>query len=107
VHFVTKACLYLFLKSIPKEYLNIRQDPFREKMCCLLLGVKPNLTSRESQSQIRRVLYLTHFLCEPMRRIEIFHTISLLVEIEGHFTYEFVTYRYVFGTQDRLVYKIC
>jgi hypothetical protein len=29
-----------------------------------------------------------------MGRREIFHTFSLLVEIEGHFTHEFVTYVY-------------
>jgi hypothetical protein len=33
-----------------------------------------------------------------MGRREIFHTFSLLVEIEGHFTHEFVTY--VYETED-------
>jgi hypothetical protein len=48
-------------------------------------------TSREYYIQI---LYLSVFLCEPMGRREIFHTFSLLVEIEGHFSHEFVTYDY-------------
>jgi hypothetical protein len=34
-----------------------------------------------------------------MGRSEIFHNFSLLVEIKGHFTHEFVTY--VYETQDR------
>jgi hypothetical protein len=33
-------------------------------------------------------------MCEPMGRREIFLTFSLLVEIEGHFTNEFVSYVY-------------
>jgi hypothetical protein len=33
-------------------------------------------------------------MCEPMGRREIFLTFSLLVEIEGHFTNEFVSYIY-------------
>jgi hypothetical protein len=33
-----------------------------------------------------------------MGRREIFHTFSLLVEIEGHFTHEFVSY--VYETED-------
>jgi hypothetical protein len=36
-------------------------------------------------------------MCEPMGRI--FLTFSLLVEIEGHFTNEFVSY--VYETEDR------
>jgi hypothetical protein len=42
------------------------------------------------------------FMCEPMGRREIFSTFSLLVEIEGHFTNEFVSYRYryVYETDD-------
>jgi hypothetical protein len=38
-------------------------------------------------------------MCEPMGRREIFLTFLLLVEIEGHFTNEFVTY--VYETEDR------
>jgi hypothetical protein len=34
-----------------------------------------------------------------MGRREIYHTFSLLVEIEGHFTHEFVSY--VYETEDR------
>jgi hypothetical protein len=52
--------------------------------------------THESHSQIRRVPHT--FLCEPMGRSEIFNTVLLLVEIEGHFTHEFVTY--VRETQD-------
>jgi hypothetical protein len=37
-------------------------------------------------------------MCEPMGRREIFLTFSLLVEIEGHFTNEFVSY--VYETED-------
>jgi hypothetical protein len=37
-------------------------------------------------------------MCEPMERREIFITFSLLVEIEGHFTHEFVSY--VYETED-------
>jgi hypothetical protein len=33
-------------------------------------------------------------MCEPMGRREIFITFSLLVEIEGHLTNEFVSYVY-------------
>jgi hypothetical protein len=33
-------------------------------------------------------------MCEPMGRREIFLTFSLLVEIEGHLTNEFVSYVY-------------
>jgi hypothetical protein len=36
------------------------------------------------------------FLYEPMGSREIFHTFSLLVEIEGHFTHGFVTYDHYF-----------
>jgi hypothetical protein len=45
-------------------------------------------TSRESFSQIRKVpvLYLA-FLFEPMGRRKIFLSFSLLVEIEGNFSY--------------------
>jgi hypothetical protein len=39
-------------------------------------------------------------MCEPMGRREIFLTFSLLVEIEGHFTNEFVSY--VYETEDLL-----
>jgi hypothetical protein len=44
--------------------------------------------------------YTVHltFPCEPMGRREIFHTFSLLVEMERHFTHEFVTCDY--ETQD-------
>jgi hypothetical protein len=56
-------------------------------------------SSRQSYSQNRRVLYLSLFLCEPMGSREMFHTFSLLVEIEGHFTHEFVSY--VYETEDR------
>jgi hypothetical protein len=53
---------------------------------------------RESHSQIRTVLpvyrYLTRFCVEPMGRKEIFHNFLLLVEIDGHFTHDFVTYVY-------------
>jgi hypothetical protein len=45
---------------------------------------------RQSYSQ-NKIIPLT-FLCEPIGRMEIFHTFSLLVEIEGHFTHEFVSY---------------
>jgi hypothetical protein len=38
-------------------------------------------------------------MCEPMGRREIFLTFSLLVEIEGHFINEFVSY--VYETEDR------
>jgi hypothetical protein len=38
-------------------------------------------------------------MCEPMGRREIFLTFSLLVEIEGHLTNEFVSY--VYETEDR------
>jgi hypothetical protein len=38
-------------------------------------------------------------MCEPMGRREIFRTFSLLVEIDGHFTVDGVTYIYV--TEDR------
>jgi hypothetical protein len=38
-------------------------------------------------------------MCEPMGKREIFLTFSLLVEIEGHFTKEFVSY--VHETEDR------
>jgi hypothetical protein len=31
------------------------------------------------------------FLCEPLGRIELFHTFLLLVEIEGHFSHAFET----------------
>jgi hypothetical protein len=37
-------------------------------------------------------------MCEPMGRREIFITFSLLVEIEGHLTNEFVSY--VYETED-------
>jgi hypothetical protein len=37
-----------------------------------------------------------------MGRREIFHTCSLLVEIEGHFTHEFVNY--VYETEDWSIY---
>jgi hypothetical protein len=40
------------------------------------------------------------FLCEPMGRREIFHTSSLLVEIDRHFTREFVIYDYETLVQD-------
>jgi hypothetical protein len=57
------------------------------------------ITSRQSYSQNRRVLYVPHTcLCESMRRREIFLTFSLLDEIEGHFTQEFVTN--VYATED-------
>jgi hypothetical protein len=39
-----------------------------------------------------------------MGRREIFPTSSLLVEIEGHFTHEFVAY--VYETQDRFRYSV-
>jgi hypothetical protein len=42
-------------------------------------------------------------MCEPMGRREIFLTFSLLVEIEEHFTKEFVSY--VYETKDRKIYK--
>jgi hypothetical protein len=48
-------------------------------------------------------VYLTYLTCEPMGRGEIYHTSSLLVEIEGHFTHEFVTY--VNETQDWLAMR--
>jgi hypothetical protein len=38
-------------------------------------------------------------MCEPMGRRQIFLTFSQLVEIEGHFTNEFVSY--VYETKDR------
>jgi hypothetical protein len=58
--------------------------------------------ARQSYSQKRRVLYLSLFLCEPMGCREIFHTFSLLVELEGHFTHEFVSFvSYVYETEDR------
>jgi hypothetical protein len=50
--------------------------------------------SPQSYCQNRRVFIPVTFLCEPMGRWEIFHTTTLLVEIEGHFTHEFVTYVY-------------
>jgi hypothetical protein len=37
-------------------------------------------------------------MCESMGRGEIFFTFSLLVEIEGHFTNEYVSY--VYETED-------
>jgi hypothetical protein len=40
-------------------------------------------------------------MCEPMGRREIIHTFSLLVEIEGYFTNEFVSY--VHETEDRIL----
>jgi hypothetical protein len=46
-----------------------------------------NSARRQSYSQIRRLLYLS----------QIFHTystFSLLVEIEGHFSHNFVTWEY-------------
>jgi hypothetical protein len=41
------------------------------------------------------------FMSEPMGRREIFLTFLLLVEIEGHFTNEFVTY--VYETEDSTI----
>jgi hypothetical protein len=38
-------------------------------------------------------------MCEPMEKREIVLTFSLLVEIKGHFTNEFVSY--VYETEDR------
>jgi hypothetical protein len=43
-------------------------------------------------------------MCEPMGRREIFLTFSLLVEIEGHFTNEFVSY--VYETEDCLSFQL-
>jgi hypothetical protein len=42
-------------------------------------------------------------MCDPMGRREIFLTFSQLVEIEGHFTNEFVSYRYDYETEDRCI----
>jgi hypothetical protein len=42
-------------------------------------------------------------MCDPMGRREIFLTFSLLVEIEGHFTNEFVSY--VYETEDSMSYR--
>jgi hypothetical protein len=44
-------------------------------------------------------------MCEPMGRRETFLTFSLLVEIEGHFTNEFVSY--VYKTEDFLSDQKC
>jgi hypothetical protein len=41
------------------------------------------------------------FMCEPRGRREIFLTFSLLVEIQGHVTNEFVSY--VYETEDRII----
>jgi hypothetical protein len=40
-------------------------------------------------------------MCEPMGRRKTFITLSLLVEIKGHFTNEFVSY--VYETEDRTI----
>jgi hypothetical protein len=40
-----------------------------------------------------------------MGRREIFHNFSLMVEIEGHFSHEFVTYDYM--AQDRTYKAFC
>jgi hypothetical protein len=45
-----------------------------------------NKNSHESHSQPHT------FLGEPLGRREIFHNFLKLVEIEGHFIHEFVTY---------------
>jgi hypothetical protein len=42
--------------------------------------------------------FCDYFMCGPIGRREIFLTSSLLVEIEGHFTHEFVSY--VYETED-------
>jgi hypothetical protein len=63
----------------------------------------PSVASRESYSQNRRVLYPAVLWLlyghGPIGRREIFLTSSLLVEIEGYFSLEFVNY--VCETEDR------
>jgi hypothetical protein len=63
------------------------------------LTILGETTCRQSCSQNRSVplTFLCEpifFLCEPMGRREISHTFSLLVEIEGYFTHEFINYVY-------------
>jgi hypothetical protein len=72
------------------------------------LGLKDGqIAETQSWVSVRFVGYYTvphTFLYEPMGRREIFHTFWLLVKIEGHFTYEFVTY--VYETPDRFGSRI-
>jgi hypothetical protein len=56
-------------------------------------GIVVNLIER-----IVGCIQLITFLCKPMGRREIFYNFSLLLEIEGHFTHEFVSY--VYETED-------
>jgi hypothetical protein len=56
------------------------------------------VSCRQSYSQNRRGIIPITSLYGPMGRREIFHTFLLLVEIEGHFTHELVSY--VYETQD-------
>jgi hypothetical protein len=54
---------------------------------------------------VKTVGFIPHtFMCEPMGRREIFLTFSLLVEMEGNFTNEFVSYVYV--TEDWIQFQI-